>query len=443
MNHGPTRASRISLRLRISVALFALALGAGFFWINYLPQPSRIIWLQRIHAHPIYSAQPIRYLDLKILLSGIECDRAGMNVWVTCPCGAESLGFTNVPFNYPEAALWLGRLAPVPLTVTDGDWLGPLLIVAFLLTVSFLFHGTAFWHAVYFCALIASPPVLLGIERANYDLAMFCLIFLNISLLDRLSNTAGYAAAFGLGMLKIFPIATVVALIKETKTSRITFWLTLAAEATFIFLSFNNLRLVASVTPQKWWQSFGYPMVGLLTQQALSNTPWSANSNINTLAWTTNIGLLTLAVAVVILAYFTPRARQYWLGILSGGDMRYRPLFIAGAAIYSFCFIIGTNFNYRLIFLLFTIPYLFSIQRVDGLQRRAAYLILAMLFCVFWLSVFDWRISINLLRAGITWLLFIVFASVCLRASVDSLFEVRRGLHRPQQPAARPPALPL
>jgi hypothetical protein len=442
MNQGPTRASRTCLRPRMSVALFALALGAGFFWINHLPQPSRIIWLQRIHAHPLY-AHPVRYLDLKILLAGIECDRAGMNVWVTCPCGAESLGFTNVPFNYPAAVLWLGRLAPIHLSVTDGDWLGPMLIVAFLLTASFLFHGTAFWHSVYFCALIASPPVLLGIERANYDLAMFCLIFLNISFLDRLSNTASYAAALGLGMLKIFPIATVLALIKETKTSRIAFWLALTAEATFIFLSFNNLRLVASLTPQKWWQSFGYPVAGLLTQQALNNTPWSPGDNINTLARATNIGLLTLAVALVILAYFPRRARQYWLHILSSGDMSYRPLFIAGAAIYSFCFVIGTNFNYRLIFLLFTIPYLFSIQRVDGPQRRAAYLILAMLLCVFWLSVFDWRISINLLRAGITWLLFIVFASVCLRASVDSLFEVRRGLLRPQQPAARPPTLPL
>jgi len=240
-----------------------------------------------------------------------------------------------------------------------------------------------------------------------------------------LSNAASYAAAFGIGMLKIFPIAAILALIRETKTSRIMFWLTLAAEAAFILLSFNNLRIVAGATPQKWWQSFGYPVVGLLTQQALNNTAWSAGDNINTLAWTTNIGLLTLAAAVVILAYFPRRARQYWLCILSGGDVSYRPLFIAGAAIYSFCFLIGTNFNYRLIFLLLTVPYLFSI-RVDGPQRRAACLILAMLLCVFWLSVFDWRISINLLRAGMTWLLFIVFASVCLRASVDSLGEPRR-----------------
>jgi hypothetical protein len=145
MNHESTRAIRTWLNPRVYVVLFAAAVGVGFFWIDYLPQPSRMLWLERIHAHPIISADPVRYRDLKTVLAGIECDRAGMNAYVTCPCGAKSLGFKDVPFNYPAATLWLGRLAPVRLSVADGDWLGPVVGIAFLLALSFVFQGTALW----------------------------------------------------------------------------------------------------------------------------------------------------------------------------------------------------------------------------------------------------------------------------------------------------------
>lgn len=420
MNHESTRAIRTRLNPRLYVVLFAAAVGAGFFWIDYLPQPSRVIWLERIHAYPIISGDPIRYRDLKTVLAGIECDRAGMNVYVTCPCGAESLGFKNVPFNYPAATLWLGRLAPARLSVADGDWLGPAVGIAFLLALSFVFQGTALWEAAYSCALIISPPVLLGIERANFDLVLFCLLFLSIRFLDRLSNTASYAVAFGLGMLKLYPIGAVIGLIRKTKKSQLLFWLTAAAEVIFVALTFNNLRAVARTTPQAWWQSFGYSVVFI------------GSAHFNAFAWATKMKSPVLAAALVALVYFARRTRQYWLCILNGGDMTYRPLFIAGAALYSLCFAAGTSFNYRLIFLLFTVPYLFSMPRADRAQRRAAALILVALLCVFWLSDID--LLVILLRAAMTWLLFIFYASVSLTALVDSLspaggfLEIRRSL---------------
>jgi hypothetical protein len=379
-----------------------------------------MLWLERIHAHPIISADPVRYRDLKTVLAGIECDRAGMNAYVTCPCGAKSLGFKDVPFNYPAATLWLGRLAPVRLSVADGDWLGPVVGIAFLLALSFVFQGTALWEAAYFCALIISPPVLLGIERANLDLVLFCLLFLSIGFLDRLSNAASYAVTFGLGMLKLYPIGAVIGLIKKTKTSQLLFWLMVATEVTFVILTFNNLRVVARTTPQTWWQSFGYSVVFI------------GSAHFKAFAWAKKMMLPALAAALAALAYFASRTRQYWLCILNGGDMAYRPLFIAGAALYSLCFAAGTSFNYRLIFLLFTVPYLFSMQSADRAQRRAAGLILVTLLCVFWLSDID--LLVILLRAAMTWLLFIFYASVSLTALVDSLspagwfLEIRRRL---------------
>jgi len=412
MSLGSPRALRTCMNVRFAVVLFAAVVGAGFFWINYLPQPSRLVWLDRIHALPIFNTRAIRYRDLKILLAGIECDRAGMNVWETCPCGAESLGFKNVPFNYPEAVLWLGRAIPVRLSAGDGDWLGPTLVVGFLLALSFTFNGTTSWQAAYFCALIASPPVLLGIERANYDLVLYCLLFLNISLLDRLSQAASYAVTFGLGMLKLYPIGAVFGIVRRARASRLLFWLTVAAEVLFVILSFNNLRLVAKTTPQTYERSFGYPVIFFILSRRFS-----------ALAWVTKIMLPILVSTLVTLAYYARRPRKYWSDIINAGDRKHRSLFISGGAIYCVCFAIGTNFDYRCVFLLFTVPYLLSMLCVSGSQMRVAGLMLVTLFCVFWLGAIEGRASLIFLRAGLTWLLFIFFAYVCFTASLDSLLE--------------------
>ena len=83
----------------------------------------------------------------------------------------------------------------------------------------------------------------------------------------------------------------------------------------------------------------------------------------------------------------------------------------------------GANFNYRLIFLLFTVPGLFALSwRSERGYARAGRVVLLTLLA-FWLP---W--SANPLNVAVesvlSWLLFALFASVCL-ATLYSLFPAR------------------
>ena len=124
-------------------------------------------------------------------------------------------------------------------------------------------------------------------------------------------------------MLKLYPIASALALVRKAKRSKVLFCLALSAEVIFLVASLSNLRLVARATPQTFWQSFGYPTAFLL-----------ASTRFGPLAWPTKLMLPTLLAVSATSAYFTYRTRQYWLNILKSGDEKSRPLFIAGGAIY-------------------------------------------------------------------------------------------------------------
>jgi hypothetical protein len=370
---------------------------------------------------------PYSYADLRSVLAGIECDQTGRNPWVNCTAGDEYEKGTQLVFNFPEPVLWVARLLPFRLTVASGDQIGPYVVMIFLLAFGFVFSGSSYWQALYFCALIISPPVLLGIERANYDLILFVLIFLAIRYLDRISNSAAYGVICFAGMLKLFPIAAILGIVKKTMASRTLFWIAVAFEAAFLGFSIKNLAMVANLTPQTSYQSFGHLVLLLTLSQAFAS-----------LAWLRQMELPILLIFGVFTGYFAFRNREYWLRLTNSGDRKMRRLFLAGAAIYSVCFALHTSYNYRLIFLAFTVPYLLSVASDGKAERRTAAWILSTLLLVFWLSVNDNRLAISLLQETLTWLLFFFFASCCIAFALEAVF----GLAPVESPLPFPAILP-
>lgn len=399
--------------LHIFVFLFVAATGAAFFAMNYQPEPARANLLTRVHAMPMTN----RYVDLKIALAGLECDRRGIDVYLDNPCVREQLGI-RFGFNYPRTFLWLGRL--IPLSVKDGDWLGPLLDVAFLLAVASLFRGERFGQALCFCALVASPPVLLSLERANVDIAIFCGILLAVNCVGQWSEAAGWAMSFALGTLKIYPVAAVAGLIRNTRKSRGLFWLTVAAEGIFAALLLSNLRMVKAMTPQEDFNSYGYPVLFLILSKSFGSLFWMR------LAWP------ALFAACTWIAYAGLRTRRFWIGMADAGDAKLRPLFVAGGAIYAVSFVLGTNYDYRSIFLLFTVPYLFSLRGGSPVHRRIASLAPGTIAAAFWLTGIPTGFAATFSQALLTWVLFLFFGPLAVAVTAEALLP---GTAEPPQPA--------
>ncbi len=406
-------------RVQLLFFLLVAGIGACFLRVENLPQEQRMVWLTLLGVQPM----PVRYADFRIVIAGIDVSRTGANVWDSCrPCAAAAGVPGDLPFNYPRSVVWLGRLMPKHWTPNDAEWIGPLIDVTFLLAAATLLYSSRLGQNVFSAAILVSPPVLLGLERANYDLIIFSLVLLNLRIINKWSNGGAYVAAFALGLLKIYPVVTVLGLIRRTKASLLWFLGIVAGEIAFIFLALGQIRDIVRNTLQFAYPSYGYPIAFLFLQARAhsGNIPASLPA-VSGFAFPF---LICFCVVVLLLAW---RYREHLAALLSNSRPAERSAFLAGAAVFSLSFASGLNFNYRLIFLLLTVPHLFATRRKgEAGSARVARVILVILFAVLWLPLGYDRPAgfLFLLEAVLTWVLFGFLAACCL-AALYFLFRIR------------------
>ena len=82
--------------------------------------------------------------------------------------------------------------------------------------------------------------------------------------------------------------------------------------------------------------------------------------------------------------------------------------FILGASIFCGTFILGANFDYRLIFLLFTFPYLIELKK-----NKKKFLFIKYSSFVYLIAIYLWFTSLTVFTSGldeiITWLIFVFY----------------------------------
>ncbi len=383
-----------------------------------------MVWLDRLGVQPI----PVRYGDFRYVLAGVEASRTGANVWDSCkPCAAATGASGDLRFNYPRAVVWLGHLMPERWTPNDAEWLGPLIDVAFLLAAATLLCSSHFGQVAFSAAILASPPILLGLERANYDLIIFSLVLLNMWLINKWSNGGAYITAFALGLLKIYPVVIILGLVQKTKASLLWFLATVSGEIVFISLTLGQIRDVSRNTQQLPYPSYGYPVAFLFLQSHLHSKKIPP-----ALLTVSGFAFPFLICFCVVVIFFTWRYREHLVAFLSNNRPAERSTFLAGAAVFSMSFAAGLNFNYRLIFLLFTVPHLFAIARKgEAASTRVARRILEILFVVLWLPLCYAKPAgvLYWLESMLTWVLFGFFTSCCL-AALYCAFHFRGELRR-------------
>jgi len=408
-------------RQRVQIVFFLLLIGieTWFLRVENLPQHQRMVRLYWLGVLPM----PVRYADFRIVLAGIEGSRAGADVWDSCrPCAAAGGLPGDLPFNYPKTNVWLGRLMPEGWTPNDAEWIGPLIDVTFLLAAATLLCSSHLGQVAFSAAILVSPPVLLGLDRANYDLIIFSLVLLNLRVINKWSNGGAYVTAFALGLLKIYPVVMILGLIKKTKASLLWFLATVAAEIAFIFLALGQIRNVARNSPQTVYPSYGFPLAFRFLQSYLQSKKVPT-----ALVAASGSAFLFLTCFCVVVMFLTWRNRERLIALFFSIRPAERSAFFTGAAVFSLSFAAGLNFNYRLIFLLFTVPHLFAILR-DGeaAAARVGRVILVILFAVLWLPLFyrGPQGVFYLSEIVLTWVLFGFFTSGCL-AALYPLFNIR------------------
>jgi hypothetical protein len=222
------------------------------------------------------------------------------------------------------------------------------LVLAFLVSVAGMVWWSPSWWLV---AAAFSSSILLLVERGNNDLAVFSLV----CLAQAVPLAAGLGILFVAALLKLYPVLCWPAFIRNRNTLILAIVLGLA----FAALLQDELGAIHKAQPMRAYLSYGSP---------------SFSYAFKVMGHVTVPGLLISAVLVVaslgVLLLFAHHIRF-------AQDARFearRRFFYAGAFVFLGTFVLGSNWDYRLTFLLFCVPLLATLE--SAVFRRTLLVIL-------------------------------------------------------------------
>jgi hypothetical protein len=144
-------------------------------------------------------AGPVPFVDLHAVLAAAECQRQGLDVYLSNPCDV---------FRRPHiySPLWLTAVPPM-LGTAATPWVGSALVFIFILVLPLLMRPRSARDVAIFAIALFSPMTLYLLERANTDLVIFLLV-LGAGLLypgSPRQRFASYAILVGAALLKYYP----------------------------------------------------------------------------------------------------------------------------------------------------------------------------------------------------------------------------------------------
>jgi hypothetical protein len=281
--------------------------------------------------------------DLRSITNGVKTLQQGGNPLIENKSDPQQR-----PMNYPR--IWLYLFSGLGIRDANVRIVGVTFCVLYLVCVSWLIiQCTSILGMLTLLAAGLSLAPLLALERGNTDLFIFALVFLGCIASNKYFKSG---ALFVAAVLKLFPFAAMlVGLVRgHSKARSVHFALTALAMVTFA-LQWHDLQAIQAFTPVSPTLSFGMPS---LRAQA----PFLS---VQLLAWS-----CALAAAIACSAWLTrPNLDEHVL------ESKVGEMFTIFGAIYVFTFLLSSNWNYRLIFLVPTLPLAIELARNSRNRRWA------------------------------------------------------------------------
>lgn len=309
------------------------------------------------------------FADLRTITGGAESHRRGLD-----PLAENPADPWRRTMDYPR--VWEGLFL---LGIDQGDTslIGAIMIALFAAGLLVFGGGMDRLTAVVMGLGVFSPAVLFGIERGNKDLLIFFLLAAALAVLRR--SPLLFTALVTLGaVLVYFPLFGLVCLLCQPRRRCLLLGgVSLAAIAIYMALTWRDMWLIELGSLKGAALSYGFNVVHTWVQPSL---PSAAAGRLLTAA--------SLAAAIALFAAAV-RARAGRPPALAAHDQQNLDAFRLGAAIYAGTFLLGNNWDYRLIFLLFAIPQLVQWSRGRTAPApRAARWALALLLASLWMQFF-------------------------------------------------------
>jgi hypothetical protein len=282
------------------------------------------------------------FMDLQAITSGVKTQQMGGDPILSNPADRS-------PRVLPYPKIWLHLFSWMGINDANVSIVGVTFCICYLICVSRLIMGcsSAFGAVVLLAAGLSLAP-LFAIERGNIDLFIFSLVFFGCSATNRFLKSGAYFAATA---LKIYPIAALLVDVirRPLKASTVSLATTLSAFALFAW-EWRDLKAIRRAVPADPYFSFG----SLTLRVHAAHMSWKI------------LACSCVAAALIAGAAWLTRPNLDESVLYA----RWREMFVVFGGIYVFTFAVSSNYNYRLIFLVPTLPLAIEMVRTGGLRER-------------------------------------------------------------------------
>jgi hypothetical protein len=306
------------------------------------------------------------FFDLRLITGSAESYAAGYD-----PMFHNPLDPAQRFFNYPR--VWYLLLASginLGWTISIGIGLAAL----FLFSVVILPEDLTPLSSVLIFLAVISPAVMFGLERENVDLVFFVLLALALVFED-VSLTLSMGLFLVAVLFKIFPVLGLAYLLGPDKKSSAKHVVLLGGlSALYLLITLNGIVRIFATTQQGPDYSYGVAVLPLQIAEMINLT--KANEFNLRIVFT----LAGILIAIIPALLGVSQHKKF-----QASKLRNLRAFWIGAGIYIGTFLLGNNWDYRLIFLLFAIPQLveWSTQK-DGSLHTIARATLGLVFMALW-----------------------------------------------------------
>ena len=311
------------------------------------------------------------FADLHVIRGAHESLSQGLDPYVQNP---------NDPwkrlYNYPPVAMYvLGSWL-----TADNIWVVGIILIALFYAITFKFIGRIdYKQGIYYGLILFSPVIFLLLERGNLDILIYILLLIGIIYSVQVTNNKNkiiWGMVYCCSLLKLYPIISIFSLLGRKESFIKPFAIIGALFLGYLIFISGYLELIADNTPKAALRSYGSAILPDILSKIVKQ--FNPTKSVITFEQLMIVGNSCLLVFLAIIFITTRKQTAMTVNTETPQLIAFR----IGGLIYLGSFALGSNWDYRLVFLLFTIPQLFEWLRNDAFNKSFIFSILTAIFLI-------------------------------------------------------------
>ncbi len=356
-------------------------------------------------------AETPSFMDLRGVLAGFECTRLGYDVLLENPCDPWERAII-----YPR--IWW-KLTALGLEQNHTVLLGILLTLIFYVVTLKIIGRLNIYEGIIYALILCSPPIMLLIERGNVDIIMYELTFGAVIMAQSRKlwiRILGYISLLIPTFLKILSFFSLTIILKEKRNIFILWFSSLLTiSAIYIYNIKDELAVSKAYFSSSTWYKHGYKILISKFGSVFSPEYILARKLNLIFAFLFIVGIVAIIIIAIKILLAIPKEIKQWhnFNISSMVEDEHNllndkllNLFRVGSSFYLGAFLVTVSFDYKLVFLIFTIPQIIAWIKQDQTLSIPSSFALLGIICTFYLSPFYY---VSLLDEVVNWLLWLYF----------------------------------